>query len=132
MARYVVDTHALIWFLAKNPRLGSSARQVLSDPANELILPAIALAEALWIVDSRALGVTTTQVIQAVDADSRIAVYPLTRAIVEQASRLSAVGEMHDRQIVATAMHLSTAEEPVSLITRDENIVGSGAIATVW
>jgi PIN domain nuclease of toxin-antitoxin system len=49
--KYVVDTHALIWFLEGNPRLGASAKTVLMDPISELILPAIALAEAVWIVD---------------------------------------------------------------------------------
>jgi PIN domain nuclease of toxin-antitoxin system len=48
----VVDTHALIWFLEGNPRLGAAAKTVLMDPDSELILPAIALAEAVWI-DSR-------------------------------------------------------------------------------
>jgi PIN domain nuclease of toxin-antitoxin system len=49
--KYVVDTHALIWFLAGSPRLGVNAASVLSDPASELILPATVLAEICWIVE---------------------------------------------------------------------------------
>jgi PIN domain nuclease of toxin-antitoxin system len=49
--KYVVDTHALIWFLEGNPHPSITAKTVLVDPVSELILPAIALAEAVWIVD---------------------------------------------------------------------------------
>ncbi len=44
--RYVLDTHALIWFLEGNFRLGENARKIISDPNSQLILPAIVLAEA--------------------------------------------------------------------------------------
>ena len=49
--KYVLDTHALIWFLEGNPRLGKNAKTILSDPNSELVLPAIVLAEAAWIVE---------------------------------------------------------------------------------
>ncbi len=29
--QYIVDTHALIWFLEGNPRLGNAAKQVLEN-----------------------------------------------------------------------------------------------------
>jgi PIN domain nuclease of toxin-antitoxin system len=32
--KYVVDTHALIWFLEGNPRLGAAAKTVLMDPVS--------------------------------------------------------------------------------------------------
>jgi PIN domain nuclease of toxin-antitoxin system len=46
----ILDTHALIWFLEGNSRLGLNAKEILADSSSELILPAIALAEAVWIV----------------------------------------------------------------------------------
>lgn len=45
--KYVVDTHALIWFLEGNARLGVNARAILADAASELVLPAIALVAAV-------------------------------------------------------------------------------------
>jgi PIN domain nuclease of toxin-antitoxin system len=59
--KYIVDTHALIWFLEGNPRLGIRAKAILSDLSSELILPAIALAESVWIVSR---GKTSTLVVQ--------------------------------------------------------------------
>ncbi len=32
----LVDSHALLWFLTDDPRLGTRARNGMSDPANEL------------------------------------------------------------------------------------------------
>ena len=42
--KYVLDTHALIWYLEANPRLGAKAKVLLDDPTTELVLPLIALA----------------------------------------------------------------------------------------
>jgi PIN domain nuclease of toxin-antitoxin system len=49
--KYVIDTHALIWFLEGNQRLGTQAQAILSNLESQLVLPAIALAEAAWIVE---------------------------------------------------------------------------------
>ena len=46
--KYVLDTHALIWYLEGNPKLSSRAKGIIDDPDNSLILPIIALAEAVW------------------------------------------------------------------------------------
>jgi len=37
--KYILDTHALIWFLEGNPRLGAGAKAVLENENSELILP---------------------------------------------------------------------------------------------
>ncbi len=48
--RYVVDAHAIIWFLESNAKLGAAAKAVLDDKTTDLVLPAIALAEAAFVV----------------------------------------------------------------------------------
>jgi PIN domain nuclease of toxin-antitoxin system len=45
--KYILDTHALIWFLEGNARLSPIVKAILSDASSELILPAIALAESV-------------------------------------------------------------------------------------
>lgn len=45
MKTYVVDTHALVWYLTGDRRLGPQAEAVLNDPDVTLIIPAIVLAE---------------------------------------------------------------------------------------
>lgn len=131
--KYVVDTHALIWFLEGNPRLGSQAVAILSDPSSTLILPAIALAEAIWIIERGRTSIPSARVLlNAIKADSRFTIYPLDQDVVEQTLSLSTVNEMHDRQILATAIVLSNQGSQVSLLTFDQNITASGMIAIVW
>ena len=49
----VVDTHSLIWYLEGSPKLGRKAEAVLNAPQSELILPIIALAEAIFTVEKK-------------------------------------------------------------------------------
>ncbi len=36
---YIIDTHALIWYLDKDHRLSPSAKQILDDPDARLLNP---------------------------------------------------------------------------------------------
>ncbi|HVK02560.1 MAG TPA: PIN domain-containing protein [Armatimonadaceae bacterium] len=130
--KYVVDTHALIWYLAGNPRLGTDAARALSHPASELILPAIALAEVCWIVARRATGVAVGDVLAALDADPRLSIHPLDRAVIERSEALAGIAEMHDRQIAATALLLIDRGEAAALLAADANITASGLVPVVW
>ncbi len=40
MKRILLDTHTLLWWLEDNPRLGIKAREVISDPRNEIYVSA--------------------------------------------------------------------------------------------
>ena len=130
---FVVDAHALIWFLAASPRLGINARAAMQDPANVLYLPIIALAEACWAVDRGKTAIPSVAALLAdVDADPRIVVVPLDRAILNRSLTLAAIGEMHDRQIVATALQIAGASSSVPLLTCDADITSSGLVPVVW
>jgi PIN domain nuclease of toxin-antitoxin system len=131
--KYVVDTHALIWFLEGNSRLGEKAKNVLSEPSSQLVLPAIALAEAAWIVERGRTSIpSVVELLNAVNADPRLVIYSLDKAIIQQTLSLSAITEMHDRQIVATALILTSQGETVTLLTCDQNITASGLVSICW
>ncbi len=38
--RFLLDTHAFLWWIADDPHLSERARQVISDPENEMFLSA--------------------------------------------------------------------------------------------
>lgn len=59
--KYIVDTHALIWHLEGNSLLGAAAKAVTNNPNSELILPAIALAEAMFIVEKGRCSLTSVR-----------------------------------------------------------------------
>lgn len=56
MSRLLVDTHALLWWLADDPALSAEAREAIADPANE---PLVSTASAWEIAIKRSLGKLT-------------------------------------------------------------------------
>src|SRR5438128_10903567 len=107
-SEYVLDAHALVWFLEGNPRLGHHARAAIQDPASVLYLPVIALAEACWVVEhGKSTIPSVADLVADVDADPRIILVAFDRPILDRSLTLTALGELHDRQIVATALALS-------------------------
>ena len=45
MKTYVVDTHALAWYLDDDPRLGAKAEAILDNRRVRIIVPVIVLTE---------------------------------------------------------------------------------------
>jgi PIN domain nuclease of toxin-antitoxin system len=131
---YVLDTHTLLWYLDDDARLGRNAGKILDDPNAKLILPAIALAEALFILEKRPerhkLGID--ELLQKLQQDPRIKVYALSERVVLDTLQCNSIDEMHDRQIVATARLAQLTGTQVTILTRDENIRRSGLVPTLW
>lgn len=130
---YVLDTHTLIWYLEGNPRLSAKAKTPMDDPASILYLPIIALAEACWIVERNKCAIPSVNNLTTdVDCDARIITIPLDRTILDLSCSLTAINEMHDRLIVATAIHLGGSSKSLPLISCDGNITVSGLVPVVW
>jgi PIN domain nuclease of toxin-antitoxin system len=131
--KYIVDTHALIWHLEGNNLLGASAKTVTIDPNSELILPAIALAEAMFIVEKGRCAITSVRdLIHDVRADNRINIFPLTLGILEESASLTAIPEIHDRLIVATGVYLQNLGETVEILTKDNDITLASILPVTW
>lgn len=131
--KYIVDTHALIWHLEGNVALGQKAAKVLSSVSSELVLPIIALAEAVYIVDKGRTSIpSVNDLLSDVLADPRINIFPLTVDVLNHSVGLSAVPEMHDRLIVATGVLLHSLGENVKILTKDNEIILSSILPVVW
>ena len=130
MRNYVVDTHALVWHLTDDPRLGKKAKQILETPDNRLVLPAIVLAEAKYIADRQRILVFFPEILAAIIADPRCTVYPIDVLTVFY---LPKGLNIHDSLIVATALLFrDVLQQKVHILTRDEEIRQSGLVPTVW
>jgi len=82
--KYVLDTHAVVWYLEANPRLGLVAKRVIDDPLINLVLPLIALAEAAYNVEKGRTAIPTVpDLVAAILADSRIAILPVTWGVFQ-------------------------------------------------
>jgi PIN domain nuclease of toxin-antitoxin system len=131
--RHVLDTHALVWYLEGNPRLGQDAKAVMDDPGSNLVLPIIALAGAAFIVERGRTGIPDVRsLLDAILADPRIEIYPLNWDVFQHTLAATAVPEMHDRQIVATALHLRSLDYTVSILTKDSTIAASALVPVAW
>jgi PIN domain nuclease of toxin-antitoxin system len=131
-AKHVLDTHAILWYLAGSPQLGAAAKAILQDQGSELLIPAIALAEACWIVEHGKVSLSTNDLMLAIDSDPRIRILPLDKIAIDRCIGLTAITEMHDRQIVATTLILQDQREDVDLLTKDGNITASNLVTVVW
>lgn len=133
MISYCLDAHTLVWHLEDNPKLGGQARTILNTPDVSLILPSIALAEACFVVSrGRTSLVDWQSVIQVVQADPRVEIAPLDAAVIERAMGLPPSLEMHDAQILATALLHCREGNDVVLLTRDETLAKCGLIRVTW
>jgi len=131
--KFIVDTHALIWHLEGNPALGRKAKAVIDSPQSELVLPIIALAEAVFIVGKGRTSIpNVSDLLNDVLSDPRIEIYPLSFEILQASLTLTAIPEMHDRLIVATGSHLQNLGENVEIITKDNEIILVSLLPVVW
>jgi PIN domain nuclease of toxin-antitoxin system len=131
--KHILDTHALIWYLEGNPRLGAAAKTVMEDPGSEMILPMIALAEAVDIVNKGRTSLpSVSSLISDVTSDQRVEIYPLTFEVLQESLTAGAVPEMHDRLIVATTLYFINLGHQVALLTKDVSIRTSALVPIVW
>jgi PIN domain nuclease of toxin-antitoxin system len=131
--KYVLDTHPLVWYLEGNPRLSPKAKAVIDDQDSDLVLPIIALAEATFIVERGRTSIPSpSDLLVSVQSDPRIEVYPLSLAVLQRSLGATTIPEMHDRLVLATALHLQSLGHTVSLLTKDALVARSGLVPIVW
>ncbi len=131
--KFIVDTHALVWHLEGKPALGRKAKAVIDSLHSELVLPIIALAEAVFIVEKGRTSIPgVSDLLNDVLNDPRIEIYPLTFEILQHSLSLTTIPEMHDRLIVATGIYLQHLGETVEIITKDNEIILASFLSVVW
>jgi PIN domain nuclease of toxin-antitoxin system len=131
--KFIVDTHALVWHLEGKQTLGRKAKAVIDSPSSELVLPVIALAEAVFIVEKGRTSIPgVSDLLNDVLNDPRIEIYPLNVEILQESLTLAAIPEMHDRLIVATGIYLQSLGETVKIITKDNEIILASLLPVVW
>jgi len=127
---HVLDTHTLVWFLERNPRLSSAARAALTDPTAELVVPTIVLAEIAFLYARKRVSIDLPRVFAHVANAENCVVYPLDEAVVE---RLPAALDIHDAIVVATApVFREVLARSTAVITKDAEIGASGLVDVIW
>jgi PIN domain nuclease of toxin-antitoxin system len=128
--KYIVDTHALVWHLTSDERLGSIAQSILASPESEIIIPIIALAEARHIAARKRIAITFEQILQVISNDIRCTVLPLDFTVL---AHMPDALDIHDSLIVSAALYYRDfLGEPVAVLTRDLQISQSGLVDVMW
>ena len=130
MSMYIIDTHALLWHLTNDLRLGKNAKDVLekADRGEEKVLvPSIVLAECLYLLEKKGRGDLFPDLLDAIERHPSYDVYPLDIGVLREMPSVVGLTELHDRIIVATARVSRTV-----LITKDEEIRRGGYVPTIW
>jgi PIN domain nuclease of toxin-antitoxin system len=127
---YIVDSHALVWFLEGNQRLSDRAKEVLGDQSAQLVIPSIALAEIAYLYAHKRIRTNIQQVLSDVASADNCTIYPLDEQVVQ---RIPESLELHDGIVVATALtYRELLDNDVVVITKDRTITESGLIPVLW
>ena len=126
---YVIDTHALVWYLTDSLLLSRKARKIIKDCEGGrgiIIVPTIVLAELLSICEKKKIP-HFEKLLQKLEESGRYFIHPLDLEIIKKLPRIKDNLELHDRVIVATA-ELFKAK----IITRDRKIKKLLGSKVIW
>lgn len=129
MTTYVVDTHALVWFLEKNSRLSDNAKTALTDANTQIILPTIVLTEVIFLYAKKKTSINLSAVLSQVANSSNCIVYPLDEEVV---SRIPTGVNIHAIIVATGLVFKDLMGHDVAIVTKDELIKQSNLIRTVW
>lgn len=130
MDTYVVDAHALVWFIAEDGRLSAPAKQILEqaeDADVQVLIPTIVLAEIAHIAQKKKVEVTIEDILKCIERGDGFVIVPFDYEVFKAALRLPAEWEIHDRIIAATALNYAS-----KLISADRVLRESDEIETLW
>ena len=126
---FVADTHALVWHLTDESRLGRAARRAFlsADGGRDLCyVPAISLVEVTLLYEKGRLRVSPARILETLAGHAGYAVLPLD---IEQSlafGSFPAVRDPMDRLVLAAARATSSR-----LVSADEALDGHG-VERVW
>jgi len=130
MEVYVVDSHALLWFLTRNPKLSPVARQILKQAEIGEVMafvPTIVLAELDNIVRKKNMEITIEEILDRIEQSDGLAIAAFDLTVFQTMLTLPQNWEIHDRIIAATAVY-----SEAKLITRDRVLRNADELETVW
>lgn len=96
---FVVDTHPLVWYLLDDTkRLTRIANDILTDAEEgraDIIIPAIVVAEMIYVGEKYDLPVTFDRLAQLIRAEPKFIVRPLDVSVLETMASIDPRMEMH-------------------------------------
>lgn len=123
--RVSLDTHALYWFLEDPDKLSPLVRRLL-DTRPAFVVSVIVLFE-LFYMERKSGGLVSLAKILRRLKFYKHEIVPVDEKVFNKARKIREDLDLHDRIIVATALLTKTY-----LITKDERMIESKAVKTIW
>ena len=117
--KYLLDTHAVIWFADNSPKIPSRIKEVTKQPANEFFISSVSLWEIAIKMNLGKLDIKSSldELLEAVNTSA----FEILQIEDKYLKRLSTLPNIHkdpfDRLLIASAI-----AEDLTIITADENI----------
>jgi PIN domain nuclease of toxin-antitoxin system len=124
--RFLIDTHALVWWLNDSPRLSPSAKAAMRDPGNDLLVSAIVAYEIAYKEKSGRMPLVAVNLPRQLHRE-QIEVLPIS---LDHALAAAALPGPHrdpwDRIMIAQAQ-----AERLSVVTVD-HVFSDYGVSVVW
>ena len=114
--RLLLDTHALLWWLADDDQLGPRARELIEDPGNDVLVSVVSLWEIVVKVRVGKLEADIREVADIVTREG-FALLDISTAHLVTLARLP----MHHRDPFDHLLMAQAIEEDATFISEDRN-----------
>ena len=128
-SKAVTDTVGLVLRI-EHRKSGQKARahfEAAETGNTTIYIPTMVFAEILYLSEKRRIQISLGEVEEYLMRYPNYKEYPMSFSVIQKASEITDIPELHDRLIAATARLLN-----LELITNDPVIAGSTFVRTIW
>ena len=134
MEQYVIDTHALLWYLAGDARISKAAKEIIQKcEAGEFLIlaPSIVLIESIEVINKRRIIYPIGDLFKYFENNPQFEIKPLDLSIIGpyrnyKCPDIAINLESHDKIIIVTSVIANNAP----ILTKDAKI--QKVHPTIW
>ena len=115
--KLLLDTHILLWWLSDNDQLSLKARELISNPENDIFVSHVSLWEIQIKVMTGKIQVDLSRLIAQLSQNNFIQLTSHTDHILQLAKLPPYHQDPFDRMLIAQAL-----SEPLKLVTHDKYV----------
>lgn len=125
--QYLLDTVTIVRHFAEYGRLGSSAKEILTNSADNIFyISVVSLMEILYLSEKRRIPISLSDTLEEINSSSLYFTVNLTSEILKVAETISFY-ELHDRLILATAKWMG-----IPIISSDVRFKEISDLELIW
>lgn len=116
--KVLLDTHALLWWLSDSDKLGPAAREIIADPAHDILVSVVSLWEVAIKIRIGKLDANLSEITDAIPAEG----FTLLQITPEHLKVLMGL-PMHHRDPFDHLLMAQALSELASFLSEDSQMV---------